>query len=221
MRVVRPGARREVVPSGLLGMVIFVGTEVMFFAGLISAFTISKAGAPRDAWNLPAGQVLPLASTAVNTAALFVSAALLLVAGRQYPGTFLGRHADPARGGLLRSAVRDAPGQGMGGPDRPWRDAAVERARGVLLRHRRDPRGARGGCARWSRSGVVEAASRPTVIRILPWCTDVLVFRRSHLAGDLCASLFLSRSSGVFTIVGAAFRRPSEPAKAGPYSEHT
>ena len=60
MRVVRPAARREVVPSGLLGMVVFVGTEVMFFAGLISAFTISKAGAPRDAWNLPAGQVLPL-----------------------------------------------------------------------------------------------------------------------------------------------------------------
>jgi cytochrome c oxidase subunit III len=84
VRVVRPGARRELVPSGLLGMVIFVGTEIMFFAGLISAFTISKAGAPRGAWNLPAGQVLPLASTAVNTVALFVSAALLWIAGRQY-----------------------------------------------------------------------------------------------------------------------------------------
>jgi heme/copper-type cytochrome/quinol oxidase subunit 3 len=84
MRVVRPAARREVVPSGLLGMVIFVGTEIMFFAGLISAFTISQAGAPRDAWNLPAGQMLPLASTAVNTAALFVSGALVWVAGRQY-----------------------------------------------------------------------------------------------------------------------------------------
>jgi heme/copper-type cytochrome/quinol oxidase subunit 3 len=82
--VARPGARREVVPSGLLGMVIFVGTEVMFFAGLISAFTIAKAGAPRDAWNLPAGQMLPLASTAVNTVALFASGALLWIAGRQY-----------------------------------------------------------------------------------------------------------------------------------------
>jgi heme/copper-type cytochrome/quinol oxidase subunit 3 len=86
LRVVRPRARSEVVPSGLLGMVIFVGTEVMFFAGLISAFTISKAGAPRDAWNLPAGHVLPLAATAVNTAALFVSGALLWIAGRQYRG---------------------------------------------------------------------------------------------------------------------------------------
>ena len=84
MRVVQPAARREVVPSGLLGMMIFVGTEVMFFAGLISAFTISKAGAPRNAWNLPAGQVLPLASTAANTVALFASGALLWAAGRQY-----------------------------------------------------------------------------------------------------------------------------------------
>ena len=84
VRVVAPRVRREVVPSGLLGMVIFVGTEVMFFAGLISAFTISKAGAPRDAWNLPAGQVLPLASTALNTAALFTSGALLWVAARQH-----------------------------------------------------------------------------------------------------------------------------------------
>jgi cytochrome c oxidase subunit 3 len=84
MRVVRPAARQEVVPSGLLGMVILVGTEVMFFAGLISAFTISKAGAPRDAWNLPAGQMLPLASTAVNTVALFASGVLVWVAGRQY-----------------------------------------------------------------------------------------------------------------------------------------
>ena len=80
---VRPVAQREVVPSGLLGMVIFVGTEVMFFAGLLSAFTISKAGAPVFEWNLPAGQVLPLAETAVNTLALFASGALVWVAGRQ------------------------------------------------------------------------------------------------------------------------------------------
>jgi len=98
-RVVRPGARREVVPSGLLGMVIFVGTEVMFFAGLISAFTISKAGAPRGAWSLPAGQVLPLASTAVNTVALFASGALLWIAGRQY------RARSPAAAQTLLAAV--------------------------------------------------------------------------------------------------------------------
>ena len=81
---VRPGARREVVPSGLLGMVIFVGTEVMFFAGLLSAFTISKAGAPGLEWYLPRGQVLPFAVTAVNSVALFASGVLLWVAGREF-----------------------------------------------------------------------------------------------------------------------------------------
>jgi cytochrome c oxidase subunit 3 len=80
-------------------MVIFVGTEVMFFAGLISAFTISKAGAPRGAWSLPAGQVLPLASTAVNTVALFASGALLWIAGRQY------RARSPAAAQTLLAAV--------------------------------------------------------------------------------------------------------------------
>lgn len=81
---VRPGGRREVVPSALLGMVIFVGTEVMFFAGFLSAFTISKAGAPVFEWSLPAGQVLPLAETAANSVALFFSGVLVWVAGRQY-----------------------------------------------------------------------------------------------------------------------------------------
>ena len=47
VRGVRPAVRREVVPSGLLGMVIFVGTEVMFFAGLIQTGfenTVSEIG---------------------------------------------------------------------------------------------------------------------------------------------------------------------------------
>ena len=76
--------RREIVPSSLLGMLIFVGTEVMFFAGLISAFTISRAGAARADWVLPGGQLLPVAATAVNTVALAASGALVWYAGRQY-----------------------------------------------------------------------------------------------------------------------------------------
>jgi cytochrome c oxidase subunit III len=76
--------RQEIVPSSLLGMLIFVGTEVMFFAGLISAFTISRAGAARVDWMLPGGQLLPAAATAVNTVALAASGALVWHAGRQY-----------------------------------------------------------------------------------------------------------------------------------------
>jgi cytochrome c oxidase subunit 3 len=65
-------------------MLMLVGTEVMFFAGLISAFTISRAGSPAGVWNLPNGQLLPAAATAVNTTALVASGVLVFLAGRQH-----------------------------------------------------------------------------------------------------------------------------------------
>jgi heme/copper-type cytochrome/quinol oxidase subunit 3 len=65
-------------------MLIFVGTEVMFFAGLISAFTISRAGAAPGTWSLPAGQTLPAGATAMNTVALIASGALVWLAGQQH-----------------------------------------------------------------------------------------------------------------------------------------
>lgn len=76
--------RREVVPSSALGMLIFVGTEVMFFAGLISAFTISRAGALPGTWTLPRGLTLPAETTAINTTALLLSGLLVWKAGRQF-----------------------------------------------------------------------------------------------------------------------------------------
>jgi len=57
--------------KGLLGLLIFLGTEVMFFAGLISAFLILRAGSPE--WP-PFGQPrLPVEVTAVNTVLLLFS----------------------------------------------------------------------------------------------------------------------------------------------------
>lgn len=64
-------------------MLIFVITEVMFFAGLISAHTITKAAAPLG-WPPPGQPRLPLESTAFNTAALILSGILLLAARRTY-----------------------------------------------------------------------------------------------------------------------------------------
>jgi heme/copper-type cytochrome/quinol oxidase subunit 3 len=78
------GRRREVVPSSVLGMLVFVGTEVMFFSGLISAFTITRAGSPPLAWTLPSGLVLPAAETAVNSLALLLSGAFMFLAHRQF-----------------------------------------------------------------------------------------------------------------------------------------
>jgi len=74
----------RVVPSSVLGTLVFVGAEVMFFAGLISAFTISRAGATAAQWSPPAGPMLPAVATFMNTVALLVSGALMFVAGRQY-----------------------------------------------------------------------------------------------------------------------------------------
>jgi cytochrome c oxidase subunit 3 len=90
--------QRAVVPSSVLGMLLFIGAEVMFFAGLFSAFTISRAGAAAGSWSLPAGLTLPAASTAVNTTALLASGLLVAAAHRGY------RSAQPSAARLLLAA---------------------------------------------------------------------------------------------------------------------
>jgi cytochrome c oxidase subunit 3 len=76
-------ARREpVVSSSLLGMLLFIASEAMFFAGLISAFTIVRSGAP--VWPPPGQPRLPLEETALNTAALLASGVLLIFVRRAF-----------------------------------------------------------------------------------------------------------------------------------------
>jgi heme/copper-type cytochrome/quinol oxidase subunit 3 len=75
--VVRGTPRRSeaVLPDGVAGMLIFITAELMFFAGLTSAFAVAKAGATM--WP-PLGQPrLPVEATAVNTLVLLASGALL------------------------------------------------------------------------------------------------------------------------------------------------
>jgi heme/copper-type cytochrome/quinol oxidase subunit 3 len=74
-----PEANRPVVPNAVLGTLIFVVAEVMFFVGMISAFTISRAGAPAGTWPVPGQPTLPAEATALNTVALVLSGVLLLV----------------------------------------------------------------------------------------------------------------------------------------------
>lgn len=56
---------------GIVGVAIFVATEVMFFGGLITGFLILRAGAM--AWPPPGQPRLPLAATGVNTLVLIAS----------------------------------------------------------------------------------------------------------------------------------------------------
>jgi cytochrome c oxidase subunit 3 len=74
------GVRR--VPNGVLGMMIFVAAEVMFFASLISAHTIARSTAVGGLWPPPGQPRLPVERTAFNTAVLLLSGVLLWLANR-------------------------------------------------------------------------------------------------------------------------------------------
>jgi cytochrome c oxidase subunit 3 len=73
-----PARREPVIPSGVLGMLIFIFTEAMFFSGLISAHSIVKSQAAGQMWP-PYGQPrLPVEETALNSLALLVSGLVLV-----------------------------------------------------------------------------------------------------------------------------------------------
>lgn len=80
MRVVAEARTPQLVPNGVLGMLIFVFTELMFFSGLISAFTIIKSAAV--VWPPPGQPRLPFEQTAFNTGLLLLSGVMLLVTRR-------------------------------------------------------------------------------------------------------------------------------------------
>ena len=77
--------------SQVLGVVILVATEIMFFAGLVSAFLIGRAGA--RVWPPPDQPRLPVEATALNTAVLLASGILLYLAGRRSARWSRGLHA--------------------------------------------------------------------------------------------------------------------------------
>ena len=82
-RPLMPARHGPVVSNGVLGMLIFIIAEVMFFAGLISAFMIVKSNAV-SGWPPPGQPTLPAGETAINTAALLLSAVVLFFANRDF-----------------------------------------------------------------------------------------------------------------------------------------
>jgi len=82
VRVVAESRRQPIVASGVMGMLMFVMTEAMLFAGLISAFSIARSSA--ILWPPPGQPRLPLEETAFNTAVLLASGLLLFVARRSF-----------------------------------------------------------------------------------------------------------------------------------------
>jgi len=74
-------SRRPVLTTARIGVILFLVTEVMLFAGLLTAFLVLKGRAP--VWPLPGQPRLPVAATAVNTVVLLLSGAAMLRAVAQ------------------------------------------------------------------------------------------------------------------------------------------
>ena len=72
--------RRSVVPSSVLGTLLFVLSEMMFFGALISAFLIVKAG--NVMWPPPGQPRLPVELTALNTLFLVGSGILVYLSNK-------------------------------------------------------------------------------------------------------------------------------------------
>jgi len=102
LRVLSDPRPPPVIPNAVLGMLIFVVTEAMLFAGLISAISIIAAGSVGP-WPPPDQPRLPVAATAVNTAALLLSGILLA-----YAGVVFRRDRERARTPLLISIALGA-----------------------------------------------------------------------------------------------------------------
>lgn len=74
-----PVRREKLIPNGVMGMMMFIFTELMFFGGFVSAHTIVRSQTAGQMWP-PFGQPrLPAEETAVNTAALIASGFVLLL----------------------------------------------------------------------------------------------------------------------------------------------
>jgi len=84
----REPERTPLVANAVLGMVMFLGAEVMFFAALVGAFLVLRLGA--QVWPPPFQPRLPVEVTGVNTAILLLSGATMALALRAIGG---GNHA--------------------------------------------------------------------------------------------------------------------------------
>ncbi len=74
----REPERTPLVANAVLGMVVFLGAEVMFFAALVGAFLVLRLGA--QVWPPPLQPRLPVEVTGVNTAILLLSGATMALA---------------------------------------------------------------------------------------------------------------------------------------------
>ena len=146
IRVVAEARTPQLLPSGVLGMLIFVFTEMMLFGGLISAFTIIRSAAV--VWPPPGQPRLPVRADRVQHAAAAgergdAAADAPRLPARPREGAQAAGDRDGARRLLRRAA-----GRRVGGAAAAGSDAHVEQPRLLLLPDHRPARAARAGRAR-------------------------------------------------------------------------
>ncbi len=83
LRAVPPPERQPAIESAVLGTLVFIVTEIMTFAGLISGLVIVKAN-HLGPWPPPDQPRLPIEATAFNTLVLLASGVALYQAWRAY-----------------------------------------------------------------------------------------------------------------------------------------
>lgn len=70
-------SRPQLVSNSIIGIVLFIITEIMFFSGMISAYLVNRAGATQ--WPPGNQPRLPIEITAINTGILLLSALFFIV----------------------------------------------------------------------------------------------------------------------------------------------
>lgn len=75
-------ARKRPFEPAVLGILVFIATEIMFFTGLLSAYNIARSRVPVSIWPPPDQPRLPIESTLANSAVLVVSGVLMFLAVR-------------------------------------------------------------------------------------------------------------------------------------------
>lgn len=80
-----PARENKIASNGVIGMVFVLATEAMFFAGLISAYIVNRAGAM--VWPPPGQPRLPIEITEINTFIFLASAVTLFLFSRKMKAT--------------------------------------------------------------------------------------------------------------------------------------
>ncbi len=75
---------KPLIASTVLGMLLFIFTELMLFMGMISAFLVIKTNAVGGVWPPPGQPRLPVGETAFNSAMLLLSGVTLYLAHRAW-----------------------------------------------------------------------------------------------------------------------------------------